>query len=191
MLRLTGGRFRGRMIQVPPSRGSKETRPSKAQLRQALFNSLQTVVPGARVLDLFSGSGSLAFEALSRGAQQAVAVESARPAMAVIHSNSKTLGLEAPEFRAIQTSVERCWDEVLRDGPFDIVLADPPYADGWELKLLNEAPWEKILNKEGVFALEWGVVKSKVETLPDETPWLVKVREKLYGDSGLTTYRRK
>jgi 16S rRNA (guanine(966)-N(2))-methyltransferase RsmD len=191
MLRLTGGRFRGRLIQVPPSRGSKETRPSKSQLRQALFNSIQMVIPGARVLDLFSGSGSLAFEALSRGAQQAVAVESSRPAMAVIHANAKTLGVEPEEFRAIQRSVDQCWDDALRDGPFDVVLADPPYADEWELRLLNEAPWEKLLNSDGVFVLEWGVVKSKMESLPDETPFLVKVREKLYGDSGLTTYRRK
>ena len=191
MLRITGGRFRGREIAVPVASGKQETRPSKARLRQALFNSLQMLVPGSRVLDLFAGSGSLGFEALSRGAAAVVAVETARPALSVLQGNAKILQLEPAEYRWLAHPVEECWQDALRDGPFDIVMADPPYADGWELNLLNETPLEKILVPEGVFVLEWGLVKSKIEILPDETPLLVKIREKLYGDSGLTTYRRK
>lgn len=191
MLRITGGRFRGRMIEVPPARGKHETRPTKAQLRQALFNSIQMQVPNARVLDLFAGSGALGFEALSRGAATVVAVETARPALSVLQANARTLQVEPSEFRVVSRSVEQCWNEVLGDGPFDLVLADPPYADGWELKLIETTDWSQVLVPEGTFILEWGLVKSKIETLPDETPFLVKVREKLYGDSGLTHYRRK
>jgi 16S rRNA (guanine966-N2)-methyltransferase len=188
MLRLSGGKFRGRMIQVPASPG--KVRPTKAMLRQALFNSIQAVTPGARVLDLFAGSGSLGLEALSRGAAEVVAVESLRPSLQCIQSNVKALAVEA-EYRLLSMPVERSWNELRRLGPFDLVLADPPYADGWELRLLEEAPWGELLAEEGLVVLEWGVLKSRMEKLPDETPNLVKIREKLYGDSGLTTYRKK
>src|SRR4029077_2088602 len=72
MIRLTGGEFRGRGIRTPrePSRGESGTRPTQAKLRQALFNSLQLYIPGAVVLDLFAGPGTLGFEALSRGAEK-------------------------------------------------------------------------------------------------------------------------
>ncbi len=190
MLRLSGGKFRGRLLRVPPSRGKNEVRPSKAMLRQALFNSIQMSVPDARVLDLFAGSGSLGLEALSRGASAVTAVENHRVSIQVIQDNVKALGV-GTDLTILPLSVDRAWSEILRTGPYDLVLADPPYADGWELRLLEEAPWAELLGPEGLFVLEWGVVKSKFESLPEETPFLVKIREKLYGDSGLTTYRKK
>jgi 16S rRNA G966 N2-methylase RsmD len=61
----------------------------------------------------------------------------------------------------------------------------------WELRLLDEMPWTEWLTPGGVFALEWGLVKSKFETLPEETRFFQKTREKLYGDSGLTFYEKK
>ncbi|MGZ3709275.1 MAG: RsmD family RNA methyltransferase [Bdellovibrionota bacterium] len=72
----------------------------------------------------------------------------------------------------------------------DLVFADPPYEEGWETRLLGELPWEKLLREGGLFCLEWGVTKSEVSELPESAPFLVKIREKIYGDSVLTTYRR-
>ena len=77
--------------------------------------------------------------------------------------------------------------------PFDLVLADPPYAEGWEEKLLKELPWAELLARGGRFCLEWGKLKSqnfREGELPERFPFLVKVREKPYGDSVLTTYER-
>ena len=184
MLRITGGELRGRSLEAP---AGDRTRPTQAKLRQALFNSIQADLPDARVLDLFSGSGALAFEALSRGAAHAVSVESARPAAKLISKNAAALGVRE-RFTLIEDSVDRAWGRLA--GPFDVVLADPPYAAGWELRLLQEFPWQSLLSEGGVFCLEWGTQKSRAETLPEHIAFLEKVREKTYGESVLTTYRR-
>lgn len=187
MLRITGGEFRGRLIAAPPG---DATRPTQSRLRQALFNSLQASIPDAKVLDLFAGSGALAFEALSRGAALAVLVENARPAIKAIQKNVADLKVQ-DRVRLISLSVDELGSELEPLGPFDVVLADPPYADGWEIKLLEELPWDQLLVPGGFLSLEWGTQKSKPETLPEETAFLVKVREKTYGETILTTYQRR
>ncbi len=191
MLRLTGGEFRGRQIQTPPEKsGSRTTlRPTQARLRQALFNSLQTVIAEARVLDLFGGSGALGFEALSRGAASVVYVEDNRFALKLIEKNAATLQVE-DRVTIVSDPVPSCVKRLASHLPFDLVLADPPYAEGWEKRLLEELDWSLLLAPEGHFCLEWGTQKSQVQELPDQTPFLVKVREKNYGDSILTTYKR-
>jgi 16S rRNA (guanine966-N2)-methyltransferase len=187
VIRITSGEFRGRNLKTPPG---ASTRPTQARLRQALFNSLQAVLPEASVLDLFAGSGALSFEALSRGAARAVAVESHRTAQELIRENARTL--RCPErIRVLGGEVDRLWDSILAAGPFDLVIADPPYSGGHELKLLGIPHWPRLLTEGGIFCLEWGRQKSQVEELPEETPFLVKVREKTYGDSVLSTYRLK
>lgn len=190
MLRLTGGEFRGRFIQTPPERPGKNTvRPTQARLRQALFNSLQTVIPDAKVLDLFAGSGALGFEALSRGAASVVFVEEARSVLKLLERNISELGVEE-RTEIIGDSVARAGKRLSSFEPFDLILADPPYAAGWELKLLDDLPWNELLVPGGCFCLEWGTQKSQVDQLPERTAYLVKVREKNYGDSVLTTYQR-
>jgi 16S rRNA (guanine966-N2)-methyltransferase len=164
-------------------------------LRQALFNSLQIHIAEARVLDLFAGSGALGLESLSRGASNVVMVEDSRAATKLIEVNARDLGVHS-QITLLADSVERAHQELVRLAPFDIILADPPYAGGWEMKLLNDLPWASLLADGGHFCLEWGTQKSKVETLPDEVFHgevfqLVKVREKNYGDSVLTTYQKK
>ena len=187
MLRITSGVFRGRMIHSPTG---TRTRPTQARLRQALFNSLQFDIPDARVLDLFAGSGALGFEALSRGAQEVVFVENSKPAIKLIEKNASNLKVLS-SIRILPVSIEAAWSLLQKDPPFDLILADPPYAGGWEQKLLEETPWERVLRVEGYFCLEWGKQKSQVDELPDEVSCLEKVREKNYGDSLLTTYKRK
>lgn len=174
------------MIRAPKD---LKTRPTQARLRQALFNSLQASIPEARVLDLFAGSGSLGFEALSRGASSVVFVENGRQAVRLIEQNAADLGVTA-RIQVLDLDVGSAARMLLRHGPFDVVLADPPYADGWETRLLTELPWAELLAPGGVFCLEWGTVKSQVAELPEQAACLAKVREKNYGDSVLTTYER-
>ncbi len=186
MLRLTGGVFRGRMIQTPTDH---RTRPTQAKLRQALFNSLQAHIPEARVLDLFAGSGALGFEALSRGANEVIFVEMARPALKLIEKNAETLKVR-DRIQIVSDTMDVFATKLKQMGPFDLILADPPYEAGWEMKLLTTWPWENLLSPQGRFCLEWGVLKSAVVELPEQVPFLVKIREKNYGDSVLTTYSR-
>jgi len=191
-LRLTGGEFRGRIIQTPKH---QHTRPTQARLRQALFNSIQAFIPEARVLDLFAGSGALGFEALSRGASQVVFVEDSKSTVRLIERNAQDLKVtdRALIWADAVDRENRFWkriiDHVAAQGPFDMVLADPPYDGGWEMALLEQAPWKEILTESGVFCLEWGSLKSQVSELPERVGFLVKTREKNYGDSVLTTYQ--
>lgn len=186
MIRLTGGEFNGRALVTPPA---LKTRPSQAKLRQALLNSIQMRVPEAHVLDLFAGSGAYGFESLSRGAAHVVFVENHRAAIAAIEKNIETLAVK-DRSTLLKDTVDGIWTK-FKGKTFDVIIADPPYAEGWELKLLNEAPWEQILNPGGVFCLEWGIHKSKIEgELPKQVGCLNQIRERRYGDSVLTHYER-
>lgn len=188
MLRITGGEFRGRLLKTP---SGLATRPTQARLRQALFNSIQTRIPDAKVLDLFAGSGALGFESLSRGARHVTFVEDSRQAIKMIEANARDLKV-LDRIEILSESVDRVAQRLLRNAPFDIVLADPPYEGGFEMKLLEGLgwPWEQLLSEAGVFCMEWGIHKSMVETLPEQTGFLVKIREKNYGDSVLSHYER-
>ena len=185
MLRITGGEFRGRSLLTP---SHQRTRPTAARLRQALFNSLQTVIQDASVLDLFAGSGSLGFEALSRGASRVVFVESAKNVQGLIRKNAQILGV-TERVRVLGDSVDHSWKSIVPHAPFDLIFADPPYADLWERKIFDLYPWNQILKEGGLFCLEWGREQLKQGDLAERFPFLVKVRQKLYGDSVLTSFQ--
>jgi len=119
-MRVIGGELGGRLLASPPSR-SREVRPTAERVREAVFSILGGRVEGARVLDLFCGTGALAIEALSRGAESAVLVDRS-PALA--RRNMKTLGLEdraevvgGDALAYLRRSRKR----------FDLVFCDPPY----------------------------------------------------------------
>jgi 16S rRNA (guanine966-N2)-methyltransferase len=117
-VRVVAGEFKGRRLRAP--RGMR-TRPTADRVREAVFSMLGDVT-GARVLDLYAGSGALGIEALSRGAASAVFVERDPRAVAAIRENLRSLGLDEPVRR----------QDALRflahaEGPFDLVFCDPPY----------------------------------------------------------------
>lgn len=188
MIRITSGTFRGRSVRTPPG---ESTRPTLSKLRSALFNSIQFHLPEANVLDLFAGSGALAFEAISRGAAHATLVDKNRKAIEIINSNAAELGcLEQCEI--LTGEVLATTQDLAQAGKvFDVIVADPPYEAGYEMKLLEGVKWDQILVKGGMFCLEWMFQKKRLETLPDRVGVLVKVREKQYGDSVLTSYLRE
>lgn len=124
MTRIISGRAGGRRLKVPDA----GTRPTSDRVRESLFSSLQSAFDfdGARVLDLYAGSGALGLEALSRGAAEAVLVDSAPGAQRVLQANLAAVGLPGG-------SIERCTvqDFLRRDQKvFDLVLMDPPYRAG-------------------------------------------------------------
>jgi len=125
-MRITGGEHRSRNLRAP--RGDA-TRPTSDRVRESLFAILsgERDLVGAQVLDLYAGTGALAFEALSRGAAHATLVESSSSAAEAIHANVKSLDL-GRRARVLVTKVEKAIPLLARSGPFDLVLADPPYA---------------------------------------------------------------
>lgn len=120
-MRVIAGSVGGRRLHAPKG---QVARPTSDRVKEALFSALAPSLPGARVLDLYAGSGALGIEALSRGATTAVFVESDDRAVKVIRRNLEQLGLEGGIVRA-ERAERYCRRPV--DGPFDVVLADPPY----------------------------------------------------------------
>jgi 16S rRNA (guanine(966)-N(2))-methyltransferase RsmD len=121
-MRVVAGRFGGRSLVAP--RGSS-TRPTSDRVREALFSILGDTVTGARVADLFAGSGALGIEALSRGASEAVFIDSAPAAVAAARRNLSALGIDAEVRRQDAVVYLR---SASRDARlYDLVFLDPPY----------------------------------------------------------------
>jgi 16S rRNA (guanine966-N2)-methyltransferase len=128
-MRIVGGRLRGRALAVP---SSQTIRPTAERLREALFNILVhrhgDPVTGARVLDLFAGTGALGLEALSRGADFALFIDDAASARALIRENVAALGLGGVS-RVFRRDAARL-GEAQRLAPFSLLFLDPPYGRG-------------------------------------------------------------
>lgn len=173
-MRISGGTLRGRTVKVPDT---DLVRPTQDRVREALFSMLQAVVPGARVLDLFAGSGSLGIEALSRGAKSAVFVEQNPKHARILSNNLKTFGLSA------RVVVVDAFKFSGNGETFDLVFADPPYALAEE-RGLEELMATMPLEPGGIFVAETGAALS---ILP--CPFsLLKERE--YGKTKITIWRK-
>jgi len=173
-VRVVAGELRGRRLAAP--RGAR-TRPTADRVREALFSMLGDV-SGARVLDLYAGSGALGIEALSRGAESAVFVERDPRAAAVIERNLTSLGLEQEVLR----------QDVVRflarsPGTFDLVFCDPPYDAASRLAgpLAEHLP---ALTSEDA-----RIVTESDKRYPLELP-LPLLTERTYGDTRIAIHAR-
>jgi 16S rRNA (guanine(966)-N(2))-methyltransferase RsmD len=134
-MRVIAGEWRGRPLKAPPGAA---TRPTSDRVREALFSILAGTVPGARVLDLFAGSGALGIEALSRGAAWATFVDSAAPAIRAIEANLEALQATAEVRRTDAVRFLAAARD--RGALYDLVFLDPPYRDAERLApALSEA----------------------------------------------------
>ena len=131
-IRIIAGEFGGRRIKTP---GTDKVRPTADRVREAWFSILQGSIPGARVLDLFAGSGALGFEALSRGAVSVDFVEQHAASFAIIRDNAATLNV-ADQVTIHRTDAIR-FAERLQPGAYDVAFADPPYAGDEAAELAN------------------------------------------------------
>ena len=127
-MRVVAGTYRGRTLVAPPG---SETRPTSDRVREALFSVLGASVQGACVLDLFAGSGALGIEALSRGAERAVFVDSSHKAISAVRANLAALGIEA-DVRPIEARAALRAAST-RGEAYDLVFLDPPYRRAAEL----------------------------------------------------------
>jgi 16S rRNA (guanine966-N2)-methyltransferase len=149
-MRIVAGEFRGRQLSTP---GGDATRPTAARAREALFAILADV-SGERVLDLYAGSGALGLEALSRGAERLVSVESSKAAQQAIRNNFITLGVEA-RATLIPLRAESAFTALARLAPFNLVFADPPWADAQAaLALLEKLAVSSLLAPAARLVLE-------------------------------------
>jgi 16S rRNA (guanine966-N2)-methyltransferase len=181
--RVIAGSARGRRLRAP----GEGTRPFGDRVKQTLFAILEPDLPDARVLDLFAGSGAGGIEALSRGAAEAVFVERDEAAARVIDENLHATGL-SESARIVRRDAIAYLKTAAADGPFDLVLLDPPYAETG----LMEATLARLGFAEArLLAPEaWVVTKHFWRTPPPAAAGLLaSVRNRRFGETALTFYR--
>ncbi len=148
MLRVTAGALRGKKLEVPDSCA----RPTLSRVRQSLMNILQTRIPGARVLDLFAGSGAFAIECLSRGAAEAALCDSSAAAVKTVRKNLAACNLDA---KVLHMDCLRAIGLLAKDNQrFEIIYLDPPYGQGLALSALTLALQSGLLAEGGAAVCE-------------------------------------
>lgn len=172
-MRIVGGTAGGRLLKVPKGFA---VRPTPDLVKQAVFNSLGDRVAGARVLELFAGSGALGLECLSRGALQVVAVEKAPRPAAMIRENLAATGLPARQYELRTQDVFAVIGQLRTvEARFDLVVADPPFGEknvgrrsqSLSQQLLDHPELPHLLAPEGLFVLG----HTKRDTLTLAPPW--------------------
>lgn len=179
-MRVITGKARGITLKTPQG---LLTRPTADRVKEAMFSIIQFDIPGARVLDLFGGTGQLGIEALSRGASQAVFVDSQEDACKLIRENLRRVEMsdQAKVIRSDYLAYLRSCRET-----FDLVLLDPPYAEVFMENALNMLAEIDILQSGGIIVSERPVGKE----LPLELPGFTRSKDYKYGKTLLTLYRK-
>ena len=179
-MRVITGTARGVQLKTPEG---LKTRPTSDRVKEALFSIIQFEVPGARVLDLFGGTGQLGIEALSRGAKQAVFVDESDKACGLIKENLKRTKL-TEQGRVVRSDYMQYLNSCHET--FDLVLLDPPYAEVFLENALKKLTEIDILQSGGIIVAERPVEK--------ELPWtfagFTRSKDYKYGKTILTLYRK-
>lgn len=174
MPRIIAGEWGGRTLRVPRGR---DVRPTTDRMREAWMSALAPSLPGARVLDLFAGSGALGLECLSRGAVEAVFVEQAHGSLRALRQNVSALGAGV-RARVVDGDVHRFLARPKApEERFDVALADPPYERGHVTRLVQAF-------RSDPFARVLWLEHSVREPVPGAAP----DRERRYGDALLSTF---
>ena len=180
-MRVITGIARGRKLRSPDG---YDVRPTTEVTKEAMFSILQFELEGARVLDLFAGTGQLGIEALSRGAKSSVFVDAGSEACRLVRENLQRTGLTS-QAQVVQADylqfLARC------QGPFDIIFLDPPYAEVFLENALEKISEIDILGNRGIMVTERPVGKE----LAYHFPGLERSRDYKYGKTLITIFRKK
>lgn len=184
-MRIAGGEWRGRVLKAP---AGDAVRPTQDRVREALFSMLGPILPGAVVLDLFAGAGTVGLEALSRGAARAVFVELSSAHARILGENVATLGA-GNRAKVVCADARRWVETAAAEGPFDLVYADPPYELGAQMGyagMLQTLASGGAVASGGIF-----VAEMKLQQEPDASEQWELLRDRVYGQTRLAVYRRK
>ncbi|RPI54184.1 MAG: 16S rRNA (guanine(966)-N(2))-methyltransferase RsmD [Acidobacteria bacterium] len=171
-MRVIAGELKGRRLKAPTW---NTLRPTSDKLRETLFNVVAQRVTGARVLDLYAGTGAIGIEALSRGASHVTFIDTDARARKLIEENLRHCGIE-DRYVIIRTP------QSLPAGSFDLAVLDPPY-DEPDLTA-SIAAAERLVSPDGLLVLE----HARRRPAPDQVGRLRKTRDLLSGDSALAFY---
>ena len=179
-MRVITGKARGIQLKTPDG---MQTRPTADRVKEALFSIIQFDIPGAKVLDLFGGTGQLGIEALSRGASSAVFVDAREDACKLIRENLKRTKLEA-DAKVVRGDyldyLNRCREQ------YNIIFLDPPYAEVFLENAIKRITEIDILQSDGIIVTERPLGKE----LPWEFEGFSRSKDYKYGKVLLTIYRK-
>ncbi len=179
-MRVIAGVAKGRKLKVPKTEG---VRPTSDYLREALFDILGASIRDVRFLDLYAGSGAVGIEALSRGAAEVVFVEQDRRCLQTLRENLQTVGLDNGE--VVSGDALKVLRRLASQGRgFEIIFLDPPYGTDLARQTLISLGSTHLLRPQGIVAVE----HFTKDPLPVEAGDLLKVREKVYGQTVLSFY---
>ncbi len=153
-----------------------DTRPTTDRIKETLFNMIHNEIPGCRFLDLFSGSGAIGIEALSRGAKSCCFVDNSRKAAACIQANLRFTHLEDRAV-VLQTDMRSAISRVSSQEPFDIIFMDPPYLKDLEKEALELLEGAACVNEDTLFIVE---VSLKTDLTWLETSGYEVIKNKRY-----------
>lgn len=176
-MRVITGKYKGRSLVAPKN----VARPTLDRMKETLFNIVNSKLPGANVLDLFAGSGQLAIECLSRGADRAILCDNSRDALSAIKANFEKIG-EKPEimFCDFRDCLKRLNCHI------DLVFVDPPYQSGLYMDVLNEIDRLGLLSNDG-----WVVCEHSAEDdLPESVGGLLRFDCRKMGTVKFSFYKR-
>ncbi len=182
MIHVSAGDYKGMRLEAP-----RHIRPTEGQVRQALFNILAGVIPGARVLDGYAGSGALGIEALSRGAAFAAFVEQDTECILAIRDNlSKLHDLPRSAWRVVQGDMERALRQLSElEKPFDVILFDPPYKTDEAIKALQQVVQYAMIAPTGILVIE----HDRRTELPKIAGPIKQLKQHRYGETVLSFYQ--
>lgn len=179
-MRIIGGKYKSRVL---AEFTGEAVRPTSDRAKEALFNILALKIYGARVLDLFSGSGALGLESLSRGAKEVVFNDFAKDSLAILKKNLNALKIPVGEEVRLLNSDYLVALESVR-GPFDLIFLDPPYRFDYGEKALQKIAQKGLLTEDGIAVYERDrAFEGKVEGLE-------KYDERKYGKTYFTFFKR-
>ena len=180
-MRVTAGTLKNRKIK---SREGRETRPTLERIKEAIFSIIGDKVVDAKFLDLYSGTGNIAIEALSRGAKRAVMIEQDKEALRIIIDNIDILGLTNVS-RAYKNDVSRAIEILGRKNEkFDIIFLDPPYKENISISTIEKVSENNILAEGGIIISEHSIY----EKMPEKIGNFVKYDERNYNKKIVTFY---
>lgn len=181
-MRIIAGKFRGRRL---ASFKADHIRPTTDRVKESVFNKLQGYFDDARVLDLFSGTGNLTCESVSRGARVVDAVELSKKSIAIIRENLQLLEIE-DQVRIHQDDVLKYLGKYQGE-PYDVILADPPFTEKLADQVLEALAMSAAVGPETVIMME----ASSHENVKDVYPGLECRDQRDYGDKQISFWRKK
>jgi len=183
-MRVISGRCKGRVLYSPKS---KLIRPTSDKIKEFIFDYIGELVRDAVILDLYSGTGSLAIEALSRGAQFAVLIDNSIEAIQLIYRNLESTHLLAQGKIVKQDALRYLKKAIQQNSQYNLIFADPPYSINDYHNVIEYVGSDNLLQNGGFFILE----HSSRKNVAASAAGLTAQKTKVFGDTSITFYKKK